>query len=131
MGMVNNLLLPTNDALPQADGDPGHYPVVYVDRRGVDRSGARYYDEPRESFSERTGLHVCQGCSKYCEPVMTEDRGALGSPSYFCYLCDVAGRVRMLVQDGLADVHTAGVLVHRLIAFEHPGVGIERVTVIR
>ena len=115
-------------AQPQADGDPGSFPVVYVDRRGNDKSVARYDGESNAEFSAEHGLHVCEGCKKYCEPVLTEHRRlpfASPTETYFCYCCDFDGRVRMLVEDGLADVETATRFVHRLIAFEHPGAGIE------
>ena len=105
--------------------------VVYVDRRGTDKSVDRYHGESNAEFSEEHGLQVCEVCKKYCEPALIEDRGTRGSPSYFCYVCDFAARVRMLVEDELADVVTATRLVHRLIAFEHPGAGVDRVTVIR
>ena len=119
-------------AQAQADGDPGYTPVVYVDRRGNDQSVARYDDQTNAEFSEEHGLQVCQDCSKHCEPVLIEEPVSnVASPVYFCYLCDFAARVRMLVEDELADVVTAGQLVHRLIAFEHPGAGVDHVTVIR
>ncbi len=118
-------------AVVQADGDPGSFPVVYVDLRGNDQSVPRYDGQTDAEFTEQTGLHVCEDCKKYCEPVLTEHRKGLFTESHFCYLCDFAARVRMLVVDELADVHTAGVLVHRLIAFEFPGMGCDRVTVTR
>ena len=118
-------------AVLQADGDPGCSPVVYVDRRGVDKSVDRYDGASNAEFSAEHGLQVCDDCKKYCEPVLTEHREGLFTESHFCYHCDFNGRVRMLVEDGLADVGTATRFVHRLIAFEHPGVGIDRVTLIR
>ena len=132
MDSVKELILRAHSgAMPQADGDPGYTPVVYVGRRGTDKSVNRYHGESNAEFSEEHGLQVCKVCKKYCEPVLTEHREGLFTESHFCYLCDFAARVRMLVEDELADVVTAGQLVHRLIAFEHPGAGVDRVTAIR
>ncbi len=119
-------------AQAQADGDPGYTPVVYVDRRGNDQSVARYDDQTNAEFSDEQGLRVCHDCVKWCEPVLIEDPGKHGgTPVHFCYLCDFDGRVRVLVEDGVADLHTVGMIVHRLIAYEIPGAGVDRVTVIR
>jgi hypothetical protein len=121
-------------AQAQADGDPGYSRSVYVDRRGMNRSADRYEGEGDRTFCEIHGLAVCVDCKKFCEPVLTEERREPFAPrteAYFCYNCDFNGRVRMLVEEGLADLDMASRIVHRLIAFEHPGAGVERVTVTR
>ena len=121
----------TCHAQPQADGDPGYSPVVYVDRRGNDKAAPRPDGLTDADFSEATGLQVCVDCKKYCEPVLTEHRRGLFTETYFCFGCDFEARVRMLVEDGIVDEETAGKVVHRLIAFEDPGLDCDRVTVVR
>ena len=66
--------------------------------------------------------------------MLTEHRREpFASPTkgYFCYHCDFDARVRMLVEDEILDVATASRVVHRLIAFEFPGLGVESVEVVR
>ena len=129
MTPVNELVLPSR-ARAQADGDPGYPPVVYVDRRGTDKAVGRPEGQTDREFSAEHDLHVCHDCKKYCEPAMTEEYG--NNPSvYFCYLCDFASRVRVLVGDGMAGVDTAGALVYRMIAYETPSCGMTRVVVTR
>ena len=131
---VKELALPANGAVSQADGDPGYSPVVYVDRRGNDRAVDRFDGQTNAEFSEEHGLHVCEDCKKYCEPVLTEhvrEPFASATERHFCYVCDFDGRVKFLVELGVADLDTAGKIVHRLIAYEHPGLGVEKVVIIR
>ena len=130
MSTVNELTFSANGAVAQADGDPGHSPLVYVDRRGNDKSVEWVHDQTLREFQDEHGLRVCGECNKHCEPVLTESSKG-GNDRCFCYLCDFDGRVRVLVEDDIADLHTVGMIVHRLIAYEIPGAGIDRVTVIR
>lgn len=123
-------------AVAQPDGDPGPdcFPVVFVDRRGNDKSIDRYRGESNADFSAYHELEVCETCEKYCKPVLTEHHRVPYRPSweaFFCYRCDFDARVRVLVEDELGDLETATRFVHRMIAFEFPGDGIRRVTVSR
>ena len=60
MTTAYNFLRPTTAAQPQADGDPGYSPVIYVDRRGNDQSADHYHGESDAEFCEVEDLHVCE-----------------------------------------------------------------------
>ena len=70
--------------------------VVYIDRRGEERSVALRADLARD-FTDHKGLRECRECSKLCLPVLYEDYEG-GHTEHTCYLCDFEWMVRDATQ---------------------------------
>ena len=71
--------------------------VVYIDRRGEERSETMHADLARD-FTDRKGLKECRECSKLCLPVLYEDYEG-GHTEHTCYLCDFEWMVRDLMRE--------------------------------